>query len=97
VNDHDLRPSQLLKFKFIKQEAFRGNVLAQRYRKVSIDWAHRVLINRIREQNERIKNIISEMKKQGLDPNNEEDLRGYLNKYYSYIPLPRNKYYSYIN
>ena len=86
AKDYDLRPRLLDKFEFIKQEASRGNVLAQQYyeklrnRKVSIDWAHRVLINRIREQNERIKNIISEMKKQGLDPNNEKDLRGYLNK-----------------
>ena len=52
VKENDLRPSQLLKFKFIKQEASRGNVLAKQYfeklrnRKVSIDWAHRVLINR---------------------------------------------------
>jgi transcriptional accessory protein Tex/SPT6 len=86
AKDYDLRPSQLLKFKFIKQEASRGNVLAKQYfkklknKKVSIDWAHRVLINRIREQNELIKFIVSEMKKEGLDPSNEEDLRGYLNK-----------------
>jgi transcriptional accessory protein Tex/SPT6 len=77
AKDYDLRPSQLDKFEFIKQEASRGNVLAKQYfeklrnRKVSIDWAYRVLINRIREQNEWIKNIISEMKKQGLDPSNE--------------------------
>ena len=86
AKEYDLRPSQLDKFEFIKQEASKGNVLAKQYfeklrnRKVSIDWAHRVLINRIRERNELIKNIISAMRKQGLDPNNEEDLRGYLNK-----------------
>ena len=56
-----------------------GCVEKLRNRKVSIDWAYRVLINR-RERIELIKNIISEMRKQGLDPNNEEDLRGYLNK-----------------
>ncbi|MGA9151236.1 MAG: hypothetical protein WBZ36_11710 [Candidatus Nitrosopolaris sp.] len=32
------------------------------------------------EQADRIKFIVSEMKKEGLDPSNEEDLRGYLNK-----------------
>jgi hypothetical protein len=44
---------------------------------------HRVLINRSRvnsEQIELIKFIVSEMKKEGLDPSNEEDLRCYLNK-----------------
>jgi hypothetical protein len=49
-----LRPSQLIKLKFIEQEAFQGNVLAKQYlgklRKVSIDWAHKVLINSIRQQ-----------------------------------------------
>ena len=86
AKDWDLRPSQLRKSKFIKQEVFRGNVLAKQYleklrnKKVSIDWAYRVLIKSIREQNERIKFIITEMKKQGLDPSNEEDLRGFLNK-----------------
>ncbi len=44
-----LRPSQLVKFMFIEQEASKGNALAKQYleklRKegVSIDWAHRVL------------------------------------------------------
>ncbi len=85
AKDFDIRPRQLHKVEFIKQEASRGNVLAKQYleklrnRKVSIDWAYRVLINR-RERTELIKNIISEMRKQGLDPNNEEDVRGYLNK-----------------
>jgi hypothetical protein len=51
-----LRPSQLIKLKFIQQEASKGNVLAKQYleklkmEEVSIDWAYRVLINRIREQ-----------------------------------------------
>ena len=49
-----LRPSQLIKLKFIEQEASKGNVLAKLYleklRKVSIDWAYRVLINNIRQQ-----------------------------------------------
>jgi hypothetical protein len=89
AKDWDLRPSQLLKFKFIEQEASWGNVLAKQYfeklrnKKVSIDWTHRVLINRSRvnsEQIELIKFIVSEMKKEGLDPSNEEDLRGYLKK-----------------
>ena len=51
----------------------RGNELAKQYleklrnKKVSIDWAHIVLINRIREQNELIRFIVSEMKKEGLE------------------------------
>jgi hypothetical protein len=51
-----LRPSQLTKFKFIEQEASKGNLLAKQYleklrrEEVSIDWAHRVLINSIRQQ-----------------------------------------------
>ena len=51
-----LRPSQLIKLKFIQQEAAKGNVLAKQYleklrkEEVSIDWAHRVLINSIRQQ-----------------------------------------------
>jgi hypothetical protein len=45
-----LKPSLLIKFKFIEQ-ASNGNVLAKQYlmkirkEEVSIDWAHRVLIN----------------------------------------------------
>jgi hypothetical protein len=51
-----LRPSQLIKFMFIEQEASKGIVLAKEYleklskEEVSIDWAHRVLINSIRQQ-----------------------------------------------
>ena len=46
-----VRPYQLVKLKFIQQEAAKGNVLAKQYlqklrkEEVSIDWAHRVLIN----------------------------------------------------
>jgi hypothetical protein len=42
--------------KFIQQEASKGNVLAKQYldklrkEEVSIDWAHRVLIDQIRQQ-----------------------------------------------
>jgi hypothetical protein len=51
-----VRASQLIKLKFIQQEASEGNVLAKQYlgklrkEEVSIDWAHRVLINSIRQQ-----------------------------------------------
>ena len=51
-----LRPSQYIKFRFIEQEASNGNVLAKQYLEklkkegVSIDRAHRVLINSIRQQ-----------------------------------------------
>ena len=61
AKNNDLRPRQLDKFGFIKQEASRGNVLAKQYfeklrnRKVSIDWAYRVLINHRRERFELIK------------------------------------------
>jgi hypothetical protein len=46
-----LRPFQLIKFKFIQQEASKDNVLAKQYleklrkEEVSIDWTHRVLIS----------------------------------------------------
>jgi hypothetical protein len=46
-----LRPSQLIKFKFIQQETSKDNVLATQYleklrkEEVSIDWAYRVLIS----------------------------------------------------
>jgi hypothetical protein len=68
AKDQDLRPSQLRKFEFMKKEVSRGNVLAKQYfeklrnKKVSIDWAYRVLINRSRvnsEQAELIKFIVS--------------------------------------
>ncbi|MGA9151354.1 MAG: hypothetical protein WBZ36_12315 [Candidatus Nitrosopolaris sp.] len=51
-----VRPSQLIKLKFIQQEASKGNVLAKQYleklrnEEISIDWAHRILINSIRQQ-----------------------------------------------
>jgi hypothetical protein len=51
-----LRPSILVKFKFIEQQASKGNVLAKQYlekirmEEASIDWAHRGLINSIRQQ-----------------------------------------------
>jgi hypothetical protein len=46
-----LKPSLLIKFKFIEQQASNGNVLATQYlekirnEETSIDWAHRVLLN----------------------------------------------------
>jgi hypothetical protein len=99
-----LKPSQYMKFKFIEQQASRGSVLAKQYieklrkEEVSIDWAHRVLINSIRQQRmlkmmtiadnrhfsydneiELVQFIASEMEKEGLDVNNEENLDSYLN------------------
>jgi replication initiation and membrane attachment protein DnaB len=67
-----LRPSQYIKFMFIEQEASKGNELAKQYleklkkEEVSIDWAHREF-------------VASEMQKEGLDLNNEENLDSYLN------------------
>jgi len=99
-----LKPSLLIKFKFIEQQASKGNVLAKQYleklrkEEVSIDWAHRVLISSIRQQRtlkmmtiaddrhfiydnetELVQLIDSEMQKEGLDINNEENLDSYLN------------------
>jgi len=99
-----LKPSQYTKFIFIQGEADKGNVLAKQYleklrkEEVSIDWAHRVLINQIRQQRmlkmmtmadnrhfsydseiELVQFIASEMEKEGLDVNNEENLDSYLN------------------
>jgi hypothetical protein len=99
-----LKPSLLIKFKFIEQQASKGNVLAKQYleklrnEEVSIDWAHRVLINSIRQQrmlkmmtiadnkhfsydngNGLVDFIASEMQKEGLHLNNEENLDSYLN------------------
>jgi hypothetical protein len=51
-----VKPSLLLKFKFIEEQANKGNVLAKQYleklkkEEVNIDWAHRVLISSIRQQ-----------------------------------------------
>jgi hypothetical protein len=99
-----LRPSQLIKFRFIEEQASKGNVIAKQYleklrnEEVSIDWAHRVLINGIRQQrilkmmaiaddrhfcyqieDDLADFIASEMEKEGLDVNNEENLDSYLN------------------
>ncbi|MFY9871681.1 MAG: hypothetical protein WAK17_18360, partial [Candidatus Nitrosopolaris sp.] len=82
----------------------KDNVLAKQYleklriEEVSIDWAHRVLINSIRQQRtlkmmaiaddrhfsydneiDLVDFIASEMQKEGLDVNNEENLDSYLN------------------
>jgi len=51
-----LRPRKYTKFGFIQGEADKGNPLAKQYleklknEKVSIDWAHKVLISSIRQQ-----------------------------------------------
>jgi hypothetical protein len=99
-----LRPSQYIKFMFIEEQASKGNPLAKEYleklrkEEVSIDWAHRVLINSIRQQRmlkmmtiaddrhfsydneiELVQFIASEMQKEGLDLNNDENLDSYLN------------------
>jgi hypothetical protein len=99
-----VKPSQLIKLKFIQQEVSKGNVLAKQYleklrkEEASIDWAHRVLINGIRQQRtlkmmaiaddrhfsydneiELVRFTASEMEKDGLDLNNQENLDSYLN------------------
>ena len=93
-----LKPSQYIKFMFIEQEASKDNVLAKQYleklrkEEVSIDWAHRVLINSIRQQRMLKMMAIADdrhfiyededdllLQKEGLDLNNEENLDSYLN------------------
>jgi hypothetical protein len=99
-----LKPSLIIKFKFVEQQANKGDAIAKQYleklkkEEVSIDWAHRVLVNGIRQQrmlkmmtiadnrhfsydneNDLVDFIASEMQKEGLDLNNEENLDGYLN------------------
>ncbi|HYA85303.1 MAG TPA: hypothetical protein VEH06_17925 [Candidatus Bathyarchaeia archaeon] len=99
-----LRPSQYTKFIFIQGEADKGNPLAKQYleklrkEEVSIDWAHQVLINSIRQQRmlkmmaiadnrhfiydnetDLVQFITSEMAKEGLNLDNEENLDSYLN------------------
>jgi hypothetical protein len=99
-----VKSSQLIKLKFIEQEASKGNVLAKQYleklrnEEVTIDWAHRVLISNIRQQRmlkmmaiaddrhfiydnetELVQFIDSEVQKEGLDINNEENFDSYLN------------------
>jgi hypothetical protein len=79
----DVRPRQLDKLEYIQKEASRGNVLAKqcldklRNRKVSIDYAYKE-VNHQRKLREQTLNVIRGMQKQGLDPNNEEDVLGYL-------------------
>jgi len=90
--------------KFIQQEAANDNILAKQYleklrkEEVSIDWAHRVLIDSIGQERmlkmmaitddrhliydnetELVQFIDSEMQKEELDINNEENLDSYLN------------------
>ena len=51
-----LKPSLLIKFKFIEQQASKGNLLGKQYldklriEEVSIDWAHRVLITTVSKE-----------------------------------------------
>jgi hypothetical protein len=51
-----IKPSLLIEFKFIEEQASKGNVLAKQYldklrkEEVSIDWAHRILIDNIHQQ-----------------------------------------------
>jgi len=99
-----LKAGLLIKFKFIEEQASKGNVVAKQYldklrkEEVSIDWAHRALITSILQQrmlkmmtiadnkhfsyqnkDELVDFIASEMQKEGLDLNNEENLDSYLN------------------
>jgi hypothetical protein len=77
-----LRPSQLIKLKFIQQEASKDNVLAKqcleklRNEETSIDWAHRVLINSIRQQ--RMLKMITIADDGHFNYRKEDDLLNYI-------------------
>ena len=67
-----------MKFKFIEQQASKENVLAKQYleklrkEQVSIDWAHSVLINSIREQ--RMLKMMTIADSRHFSYQNEDDL-----------------------
>jgi hypothetical protein len=71
-------PSQYSKFRFIEQEASKSNVVAKQYleklrqEEVSIDWAHRVLINSIRQQ--RMLKMMAVADSRHFSYDNENDL-----------------------
>ncbi|MGC2571990.1 MAG: hypothetical protein WA364_10810 [Candidatus Nitrosopolaris sp.] len=73
-----LKPSLLIKFEFIEQQASKGNAVAKQYleklrnEEVSIDWAHRVLINSIREQ--RMLKMMTIADNRHFSYQNEDDL-----------------------
>jgi hypothetical protein len=73
-----LRPSQYIKFKFIQEEAGKGNPLAIEYseklrnEEVSIDWAYRVIINNNREQ--RMLKMMAIADNRHFSHDNENDL-----------------------
>jgi hypothetical protein len=77
-----LKPSLLIKFKFIEQQAGKGNVVAKQYleklrkEEVSIDWAHRVLINNIREQ--RMLKMMTIADNKHFSYQNQNDLVGFI-------------------
>jgi hypothetical protein len=77
-----LRPRQLIKFKFIEQQASKGNVLAKQYleklrnEEVTIDWAHRVLLSSIRQQ--RMLKMMAIADDRHFSYQNEDDLVSFI-------------------
>ena len=77
-----VKPSLLIKFKFIEEQAGKGNILAKQYleklrkEEVSIDWAHRVLTNSIRQQ--RMLKMMAIADDRHLSYQNEDDLIGFI-------------------
>jgi len=73
-----LKPSLLIKFKFIEQQASKGNALAKQYldklrkEEVSIDWTHRVLITSIHQQ--RMLKMMTIADDRHFNHDNENDL-----------------------
>ena len=73
-----VKPSQLIKLKFMQQEASKDNVLAKQYleklgkEEVSIYWAHRVLINSVRQQ--RMLKMMAIADDRHFNYQNEDDL-----------------------
>jgi hypothetical protein len=77
-----LKPSLFIKFKYLEEQASKGNVVAKQYlekirkEEVSIDWAHRVLINSIRQQ--RMLKMMTIANDRHFSYQNQDDLVGFI-------------------
>jgi hypothetical protein len=74
----DTTPTKMRKLKIIKEKVQGGNLLAQEYLEklkngnVSMDWAHKVLVNSIREQ--RMLKMITFAQQRHLNHDNPDEL-----------------------
>jgi hypothetical protein len=96
-----LKPSQYTKFKFIEQEAAKGKVLAKQYleklkkEEVTIDWAHRVLINSIRQH--RMLKMMAIAENRHFIYNNETELVQFIDSEMQKEGLDEENLDSYLN